>query len=128
MNALLSINPKYVNAIASGEKQYEFRKKVFKNKELIKIYIYATSPVKKIVGAFQMGDIIAGHPGLLWNQCQSHSGMGEQEFFRYFGDAEYGFAIEINSFEKPEEPIDPQDLIPHFVAPQSFCYLDFTPF
>jgi predicted transcriptional regulator len=34
MDALLSIRPKYVDRIISGEKKYEFRKKYFKQQFL----------------------------------------------------------------------------------------------
>ena len=46
---LLSIKPEYVEKILKGEKRYEFRRKLCQ-KEVDKIYIYETSPVKKVVG------------------------------------------------------------------------------
>jgi predicted transcriptional regulator len=53
MNVLLSIKPKYVKAILNGTKKYELRKSAFRCKEDIeRVYIYATSPVKKIVGIY----------------------------------------------------------------------------
>jgi len=51
MNAILSIKPQYANAILKKEKTVEFRKKVFKN-EVDRVYIYSSSPVKRIVGYF----------------------------------------------------------------------------
>ena len=36
MDVLLSIKPKYVDAILKGEKKYEFRKIIFKNKNIKK--------------------------------------------------------------------------------------------
>jgi len=47
MNVLLSIKPKYVEKIVNGEKQYEFRKRIFRNKNVRKAFIYSTSPTKK---------------------------------------------------------------------------------
>jgi type I restriction enzyme S subunit len=52
MNVLLSIKPKYANQIVKGNKKYEFRKSVFKNRDLEMVYIYSSSPVKRIIGAF----------------------------------------------------------------------------
>ena len=57
MNVLLSIRPKYVEEIIKGNKRYEFRKSIFK-KNVDEVWIYATSPTKKIVGTFVIGKII----------------------------------------------------------------------
>ena len=53
MNVLLSIRPKYVEEIIKGNKRYEFRKSIFK-KNVEEVWIYATSPTKKIVGTFSV--------------------------------------------------------------------------
>ena len=124
MNALLSIKPKYVEAIVGGSKRYEFRKSIFTAKIIEKVYIYSTAPVKRIVGAFGLRRIIEDHPKQLWNQLHKFSGLNDAEFFSYFSGAERGFAIEIDSVEEFENPIDPRDLVPSFVPPQSFCYVD----
>ncbi len=38
---LLSIKPEFASAIFSGEKLYEFRKAVFRNRSVDKVYVYA---------------------------------------------------------------------------------------
>ena len=124
MNALLSIKPKYVEAIVSGKKRYEFRKSIFKNRAVERVYMYSTAPVKKIVGSFRVGVIIEDHPEQLWEQLKELSGLNDIEFFSYFGDCEKGFAIRIESVDQFQEPVDPNDLIIGFVPPQSFCYFD----
>ena len=124
MHALLSIKPKYVEAIMSGEKEYEFRRSIFRNRGVEKAYIYATSPIKKIVGAFKIGDIIEDHPDNLWKQFKNSSGLNSREFFSYFNGCEAGFAIQIEDFEEFKKPLDPTCIIPSFTPPQSFYYLD----
>ena len=57
MNVILSIKPEFVEKIFSGEKQYEYRKILFKQK-VDTIYIYASRPVSKIVGEFKIDDIV----------------------------------------------------------------------
>jgi len=123
MNALLSIRPRYVELIASGKKQYEFRKSLFRNRNIGKVYIYATRPVGRIVGSFRVGTILEDHPQRLWEQLKDVSGLTEDEFFEYFGQRDRGFAIKIESLDRMAEPIDPRALDADFVAPQSFCYL-----
>lgn len=124
MNALLSIKPKYVEEILKGNKKYEFRKSIFKYKDELEIvYIYSTSPVKKIVGSFTIKSIIEGHPKLLWDRFEDVSGISRKDFFTYFGDRIKGYAIEIGDLQVFEMPADPKILIPGFVPPQSYCYL-----
>lgn len=126
MNVLLSIKPRYVEAILKGDKRYEFRKNIFRNKDVENVYIYATAPVKKLVGFFKVGDILEDHPVCLWDQLQEFSGLDEKEFFNYFGDNKRGFAIEILSVAEFLTPLDPRDFFPRFVPPQSFYYFDTT--
>lgn len=123
MNVLLSIKPKYVEKILNGEKKFEFRKIVFKDgKKIEKVYIYSTSPVKKIVAYFTIEKIIEDEPEKLWKKCSNSSGVDRDEFFSYFKNKEKGYAIKINDLEEFEEPVDPKSHNPNFRPPQSFCY------
>lgn len=125
MNVLLSIKPKYVKEIMNGNKKYEFRKSIFRCREDVElVYIYSTSPVKKIVGVFTIETIIEDHPKNLWESFREFSGIGAAEFFSYFGSNKKGFAIEIGKVEVFERPIDPFREFSDFKPPQSFYYID----
>jgi len=54
MKVLLSIKPKYAEMILSGEKKYEFRRAIFKKPGISKVVIYASSPVSKVIGEFEI--------------------------------------------------------------------------
>ena len=123
---LLSIKPKYVKEILSGAKQYEFRKQIFKDESVRTVFIYSSSPEKKIVACFRVGKIIAGHPDYLWERFWNVSGLSEQEFFEYFSDRDTGYAIQIDNLEQFAKPVDPHSVIDRFVAPQSFRYVNFA--
>jgi len=127
MNVLLSIKPKYANAILNGEKEYEFRKVIFRDRNIEKVYIYSSSPVKKIVGVFIVGDIIEDHPKRIWKKCQNKSGIDKEDFFTYFNGSEKGYAIKIEDLEQIDNPINPRNIFQNFVPPQSFCYFDVPP-
>ncbi|WP_250986658.1 hypothetical protein [Methanoculleus oceani] len=88
------------------------------------IFIYASSPIKKIVAYFLLGEIVEGHPDRLWEQFKDVSGVSKEDFFDYFSGKEYGFAIKIEELEQFAEPLDPVALFEKFVPPQSFCYVD----
>ena len=127
MNVLLSIKPKYVEAIKKGTKKYEFRKSIWAEKnrgKVEKVFIYASSPVKKIVARFRPESLHEDHPKKLWKNCKEFSGIDETAFFRYFREKERGFALKISDLKVYDEPIDPHRVLPDFHAPQSFCYVE----
>ncbi len=127
MNVLLSIKPKYVDEIKKGNKKYEFRKSLFsKNKfdQVEKIFIYSSSPVKKIVARFVFKVVLEDHPKKIWEKCKEFSGIDESEYFRYYDKKEKGIAIKITELKFFKKPIDPKLIFPNFTAPQSFCYID----
>ena len=121
---LLSIKPKYVKAILDGTKHYEFRKQIFRDQSTKTIFIYASSPTKKIVACFRPGEIVEGPPDYLWEQFWDVSGIEEEAFFEYFAGKETGYAIRIDDLEEFAEPKDPHAMFERFVPPQSFCYVN----
>ena len=125
MDVLLSIKPKFAESIIDGRKKYEFRKNAFSKKNIGRVYIYSTNPIKKIVGIFRINNIIEDRPSTLWSQLKDDAGISEKEFFDYFKNREIGFAFEIVEVEKFENPMDPKIIFPNFVPPQSFCYIEF---
>ena len=122
MNLLISIKPEVVNKILAYEKLYEFRKSIFKQ-EVEKIFIYSTYPVKKIVGYFEVGEVIHDSPIVLWNSFSEFSGISKKDFFNYYAGVDEGFAIKIKNLHVFDEFIDMDDY-DDFRAPQSFCYVE----
>jgi type I restriction enzyme S subunit len=124
MNVLLSIRPKYAEAITQGRKSFEFRKSIFKYHSVERVYLYATKPVGKVVGSFKVGEIVRGEPKLLWGDLGHLSGISYEEFFKYFKDKNIGFAIEIKDLVVFQIPINPSLSIQGFEPPRSFKYID----
>lgn len=123
MNVLLSVKPKYANMILNGTKQYEFRKSNIKRiNEVNKVYIYSTSPVKKVIGTFKVSDVLIDRPEKLWERCNGSSGMSKKEFFNYFAEKEIGYAFKIENI-KILEPFNINEGDSNYTAPQSFCYV-----
>jgi len=63
------------------------------------VFIYSSSPQKKIVACFRVGKIVEGHPDYLWELFWDVSGLNEEEFFDYFSDRDTGYAIRIDDLE-----------------------------
>ena len=56
MKVLLSIKPEFVEKIFAGTKKYEFRKSLFKKSGVKYVVIYASAPIKRVVGEFEIDD------------------------------------------------------------------------
>lgn len=123
MKVLLSIKPKFVEQIFNGNKKFEYRKTIFKRKDIKSIVIYSTMPVGKIVGEFDIKNILMDEPKSLWEKTKYHSGITEDFYDNYFMNRDRGYAIEIKSLKKYDEPICPHEAYENFTAPQSFKYL-----
>jgi len=124
MNVLLSIKPKYVEAMTEGRKSFEFRKSMFRNESIERVYLYSTQPIGKIVGSFKVGRVISADPRLLWETLGPMSGITDVDFFDYFKNTEVGFAIEIIDLQVFRTPVSPSLFIQGFKPPRSFMYID----
>ncbi len=122
MNVLLSVRPQYAEAIVSKRKKYELRRSIFKRGDVDKVYIYSTSPVSKIVGSFDVEEVIEDSPEGIWSACHEDLAISEDDFFKYFEGSASAFAIKITNMTRFPEPLDPHSLIENFRPPQSFCY------
>lgn len=123
MKVLLSIKPQFADKIFSGEKKFEYRRAIFKNKDIQKIIVYSSSPVKKIIGEFEVEEIIEDKPSIIWERTNKFSGIKKTFFFEYFNNRNIGFAIKIKEPSRYDNPIDPFSLIAGFTPPQSFMYV-----
>ncbi|PLV53276.1 ASCH domain-containing protein [Erwinia sp. B116] len=123
MKVLLSIKPEYVNKILSGEKKFEFRKVNFSKKGITKVLIYATKPVGKLVGEFEVKEIHQGSPDCIWNITQYFAGIDKKYFDSYYQGRDKAVAIAIGEVNIYKKPIDLDSLGGKITPPQSFCYI-----
>lgn len=121
MKVVLSIKPQFANKIFDGTKKFEFRKAIFKNQNVTSVLVYASSPVQKVIGEFEIEKIINLDLKELWDKTKEYSGITEDYFYQYFENREQGFAIQIKNkkrFENPKCLKTDYNLTP----PQSFAY------
>jgi len=122
MRVLLSIKPEYAEMIFNGTKKYEFRRSVFKNQNVKTVVVYASSPVQRVIGEFEIEKIINDDLHKLWNKTKEFSGISEVFFFEYFNNKEKGYAIKIKQTKRYIETLSLQDDF-NATPPQSFMYL-----
>lgn len=122
VDLLLSVKPEFAEKILYGSKRFEFRKKV-PRLHINNVYIYSSSPEKRIVGKFRIRNITKGTPQELWEKYKDDGGIEEEEFFTYFKGKSFGYSLHVDDVEKISPPIDPKKVNEEFRAPQSFSYL-----
>jgi len=123
-SVLLSIKPQYVDAIIRGEKLFEFRKVIFRSPDIKRVYIYASSPIQKIVGYFSLGEVMQGHPCDIWDRCSELGGISEHDFFEYYRGKTKAFSLKISGLSLFDNAVCPYTAFDNFTPPQSFMYFD----
>ena len=102
MKVLLSIKPEYAQKIFDGTKKYEFRRSVFKKKNVKTVVVYASSHVQQVIGEFEIETILNHNIQELWNLTKDYSGVTKNLFFDYFINKEKGYAIKIKEANTPK--------------------------
>ena len=123
MKILLSIKPEFAESILDGFKKFEFRRKIFRNKEVRAVVIYATMPIGKVIGEFEIERVLSSDPDELWDLTKNHAGITRDFFDEYFSERDRGFAIAVKNPLRYENPVSLNELIPGAVPPQSFRYI-----
>ena len=118
---LLSIKPEYVDKIVSGKKKYEFRK--FRCREGIDtIVIYATAPIKRVIGEVALVDIIEGDVEYVWRKTRDFGGILEKDYMAYYKGRKGAIAYQLGEVTLYDKPMELKDLGLDYV-PQSFAYI-----
>lgn len=123
MKILLSIKPEYAERILNGEKRFEFRRAIFRNKNVTGVVIYATLPVGKVVGEFKIARVLQASPAKLWQATSHAAGISREYFTNYFRGRSRAYAIEISTYHRYARPKPLERVIPGATPPQSFCYV-----
>ncbi len=123
MKVLLSIKPEFAEKIFNGTKKFEFRKAIFKNKKIKTVVVYASAPVQRVIGEFEIEGILTGTPDRLWENTCHAAGIDEDYFRKYFLNRELGFAIQIRKVKRYPVPLKLQEAF-QVTPPQSFLYLE----
>jgi predicted transcriptional regulator len=119
---LLSIKPEFAEKIFRGEKKYEYRKTLFKSPLVKRVVVYASSPVSKIIGEFEIEEILTLDIESLWMRTSQYSGIDKDFYDQYFCTKNIGHAIRIRNAKKYQNSLGLEDYNLRY-APQSFIYL-----
>ncbi|MBR2547802.1 MAG: ASCH domain-containing protein [Eubacterium sp.] len=118
---LLSIKPEYVTKIVSGTKKYEFRK-FHCREDVDTIVIYATAPVKQVIGEVSIIAVIEDAVEEVWKQTRPDGGITKKAFKEYYKNKQVAIAYQLGEVRTYDEPMALSDVGLSYV-PQSFAYI-----
>lgn len=123
ISVLLSIKPKFAAAIFSGDKKFEFRKRIFKNHKVKKAYVYASSPVGLVIGEFEIEEVITSNPDSLWAETMEEAGISKEYFDNYFDGRHVAHALRVGVANYYKKPKTLKEMFNINRPPQSFMYI-----
>lgn len=91
---LMPIRKRFADEIFSGKKLYEYRKSIPKH-PVKRVFVYEARGCKKVVGFFDVEEILLNYPDEIWEITGKFSGISPEEFFDYFKDREIAYAYKI---------------------------------
>lgn len=123
---MISIQPKYAEKIFSGEKTVELRRVSPKVEPGTLAIVYVSSPVKAVLGAFRISEVIQLPVNELWNRVKDKAGVSELEFWTYYKGKKVGAVIYFDDVWQLDNPIrlsNIRDMWKDFRPPQSYRYV-----
>jgi predicted transcriptional regulator len=116
---LMSVHPRYAEAILEGKKRYEIRRARPQFPPGTIVWLYATKPRSAIVGWFESGEVISAEPRNLWLRFSETLCIEPEAFEQYVSGRDCVSAIEIRDVQAMTDLPMPRGLMP----PQSYRYL-----
>jgi predicted transcriptional regulator len=122
---LLSIRPRYAQAILSGTKSAEIRRQRPAVHPGTLVIIYATKPVGALVGTARISDIAEGIPADIWEQHHDCTGVSKAEYDTYLSGAETAYLLFLRQVQRLEPLLTLEQIrsAATFQPPQSYRYL-----
>ena len=120
---LMSIKPEFALKIFDWSKRFEFRKTIFKNKDIKKIIVYASSPIQKVIWEFEVEYVLCKDIDNLWLETSEYAWISKEYFLDYFKNKSVWYAIKIKNPKKYKDFLGLKNDFNINFAPQSFIYL-----
>lgn len=91
---LMSIQPRFANAILEGTKTVELRRKPPRDQPDV-VIIYGSGAAKAVLGVAQLKEIHTSTPDDIWKKFGATAGVTRAEFSEYFAGSETASALEL---------------------------------
>jgi predicted transcriptional regulator len=107
--AIISIRPNFVEAILSGSKTVELRRRIPPLEIGTRLWIYATRPIAAVLGSAIVDAIVRGTPKAVWETYSEQAAIDRDEFDSYFDGAREAIGISLAKVHRIS-PIDIRQL------------------
>ena len=124
---VLSLKPRFAEAILAGDKTVELRRTEPKIVAPTRALLYATTPVRALLGTCIITNVKSADLSALWREHGSSVALLYEEFLQYFEGVEVGTALTLTEPRPFSRRIPLQDMRAKprsFRPPQSFAYVD----
>lgn len=105
-NALISVKPNYAEAILSGEKTIELRRRMPAIDPGTRLWIYATRPIGAVVGVATVQRIVKGTPTEIWDQFMERTAVCRCTFEAYFAGTNHALGLVLSEVVRSGSPVD----------------------
>jgi predicted transcriptional regulator len=124
--ALLSVRPRFADALLNGSKTVEIRRRRAHLVHGSLCLLYASSPVCALVGAMRVHMTDTGSPDVIWGRWGSQTGLSRDEYDAYLLGSALPCAIVVGAAVRFARPVALSELRRRqnaFVTPQSYRFL-----
>ena len=124
--ALLSLHPRFAEALLAGDKCVELRRRRPRLPEGTKLWFYSKVPVASVVGVGTVRDVVTDCPHAVWERFSQCAGVSSGAFEAYLGGAVACSAIRFSDIAAVATPLPLDELRgfqPGFRPPQFFQWL-----
>ena len=103
--AIISLKPRYVDLILSGEKTVELRNRVVRMEPGTVIWIYATRPVGGIVAVAELDSVVHDTPAEIWIRYEREMCIDRDHFDSYINNRESASALILSSVRRLKQSV-----------------------
>ena len=104
-DAIISIKPRFAEAILSGTKTVELRRRIPPIEVGTRLWIYATRPTAAVIGSAVLENVVKKSPADLWKQCGDKTGVDRGTFDSYFEGTTIALGLYLAQV-RPASPIN----------------------
>ena len=119
---LISLHPRFAEAIYSGEKKFELRR-TQPTGQFKRVFIYETAPVSALTGYFDVACVQRRRKETIWQEAGNVLAITRAEFDAYLQGRESAIIIGVANPTRFERSVSLQDAVGTPEPPQSFRFI-----
>lgn len=123
---VMSLKPRFADAILSGRKTVELRRIEPRIKVPTRALVYASSPTSSLVGQCIVSEVLRLPLPMIWERFNPQTALTQEEFQSYFAGTNTGVALLLSNPARLPSVVPLVKLrqsVDRFRAPQSFAYV-----